>query len=125
MGAQAKESGPVNRAAATQIDQTAKTRSRISSGPPECLRTGQRTIAALARDDSGAAGQFYNFYVGFKCPPQRLAQAFGCLVRLQSENPNLTNPSSEQVSQCWADPSVMPEAGEPQAPASPTPGAYK
>ena len=35
------------------------------TGPVECIRTGQRTIAALARDDSGAATHFHTFYEAF------------------------------------------------------------
>jgi hypothetical protein len=87
--------------------------------PVECVRTGQRVIAALARDDSGTAGQFHDFYVAFKCPPQRLAQAFGCLVNLQTANPGLSNPSPEQVTQCWDEP--VP-ASKPPSPASAKPG---
>jgi hypothetical protein len=89
--------------------------------PVECVRTGQRVAAALARDDSGTAGQFHNFYVAFKCPPQRLAQAFGCLVNLQAANPGLTNPSPEQVTQCWDDPVPVPKTPPPPAPVKPSP----
>ena len=78
-------------------------------GTAECVRTGQRVIAALARDDSGTASQFHNFYSAFKCSPQHLAQAFGCLVNLQLANPGLSNPPQEQVTQCWEDPAVIPK----------------
>ncbi len=78
-------------------------------GTAECVRTGQRVIAALARDDSGTASQFHNFYAAFKCSQQHLAQAFGCLVNLQLANPGLSNPSQEQVTQCWEDPAVIPK----------------
>ena len=91
--------------------------------PVECVRTGQRVIAALARDDSGTAGQFHNFYTAFKCPPQHLAQSFGCLVSLQNANPGLTNPSTEQVSQCWDDPAPASKTPTPvpaPAPANPS-----
>lgn len=93
-------------------------------GPAECVRTGQRVIAALARDDSGAASQFFTFYTAFKCPPQHLAQAFGCLVGLQTKNPSISNPSPEQVAQCWADPSTIPEVKPPQ-PETPPAGEAK
>lgn len=88
-----------------------------ASLPVECVRTGQHVIAALARDDSGTASQFHNFYVAFKCPPQQLAQAFGCLVKLQTANPGLTNPSPEQVRECWEDPSTLPKVLPPPPPA--------
>jgi len=78
-------------------------------GVAECVRTGQRVIAALARDDSGAASQFQTFYNAFKCSPQHLAKAFGCLVNLQAANPGLSNPSQEQVTQCWEDPTEIPK----------------
>lgn len=93
-------------------------------GPAECVRTGQRVIAALARDDSGAASQFHTFYTAFKCPPQHLAQAFGCLVGLQTKNPSISNPSPEQVSQCWDDPTTIPEVKPPQ-PETPPAGEAK
>jgi len=76
---------------------------------PECVRTGQRVIAALARDDSGAASQFHTFYSAFNCSSAHLAQAFGCLVNLQTANPGLSNPTLEQVTQCWDDPTVIPK----------------
>jgi hypothetical protein len=87
--------------------------SKISPWPTECDRMGQRIIAALVRDDPGAANQFFNFYTAFKCPPQQLAKSFGCLVKLQNANPDLTNPSPEQVAQCWVDPSTTPEIKPP------------
>lgn len=87
-------------------------------GSAECVRTGQRVIAALARDDSGAAEQFHTFYTAFKCPPQHLAQAFGCLVALQTQHPNISNPSPEQVTQCWEDPATIP-AVKPEPPVQP------
>ncbi|MFZ4698722.1 MAG: hypothetical protein ACOYMG_01605 [Candidatus Methylumidiphilus sp.] len=82
-------------------------------GTAECVRTGQRVIAALARDDSGAASQFHTFYTAFKCPPPQLALAFGCLVNLQKANPGLSNPTPEQVTQCWEEPSEIPKV-QPQ-----------
>jgi hypothetical protein len=90
--------------------------------PAECIRTGQRVIAALARDDSGAASQFHNFYTAFKCSPTHLAQSFGCLVTLQTSTPGLSNPSPEQVSLCWDNPSEPPKvpAPPPPPPAQPT-----
>lgn len=94
------------------------------TGPAECLRTGQRVVAALARDDSGAASQFFTFYTAFKCPPAHLAQAFGCLVGLQTKNPTISNPSPEQVAQCWDDPSTIPEVKPPQ-PETPPAGEAK
>ncbi|MGZ8216925.1 hypothetical protein [Methylomagnum sp.] len=94
------------------------------TGPAECTRTGQRVIAALARDDSGAASQFHTFYTAFKCPPQHLAQSFGCLVGLQTKNPSISNPSPEQVAQCWNDPSTIPEVKPPQ-PETPPAGEAK
>jgi hypothetical protein len=78
-------------------------------------------IAALARDDSGAANEFHNFYIAFKCPPQHLAQAFGCLVGLQTQHPNISNPSAEQVAQCWEDPTTIPEVKPQPEPAPPQP----
>ena len=83
------------------------------TGPVECIRTGQRTIAALARDDSGAATHFHTFYEAFNCPSSQLAKAFGCLVNLQEKNPSISNPSPEQVEQCWATPSKIPEVAPP------------
>lgn len=102
----------------------AKAKPAAPSEPAECVRTGQRVIAALARDDSGAASQFHNFYVAFKCPPHRLAQAFGCLVNLQAANPGLNNPSPEQVAQCWDDPATLPKV-QPQPPANEADGGKK
>lgn len=81
-------------------------------GTAECLRTGQRVIAALARDDSGAASQFHTFYAAFGCSAPHLAQAFGCLVNLQASNPGLSNPSPEQVTQCWESPQETPVVHE-------------
>ena len=81
-------------------------------GTAECERTGQRVIAALARDDSGAASQFHTFYVAFGCSAPHLAQAFGCLVNLQASNPGLSNPSPEQVTQCWESPQETPVVHE-------------
>ncbi len=86
---------------------------KTDPGPPECMRVGQRVIAALARDDSGAARQFYDFYTAFKCPPQHLPRAFGCLVALQTTNPSLASPSPEHVTQCWEDPSTVPVVQPP------------
>lgn len=91
-------------------------------GPAECVRTGQRVIAALARDDSGAATQFYTFYSAFKCPPKHLAEAFGCLVELQTQNSSISNPSPEQVSQCWNDPATVPVVKPEPPPKAPAQG---
>jgi|GEM_PF-3004939 len=82
-------------------------------GPVECVRTGQRVIAALARDDSGAANHFHSFYEAFNCPNAHLAKAFGCLVTLQTKNPSISNPTAEQVSQCWEEPGKTPEVAAP------------
>ncbi len=87
--------------------------------PAECARTGQRVVAALARDDTGAASQFFSFYNAFKCPPAHLSQAFGCLVKFQAANPAISNPSPDAVSQCWSDPSALPSV--PPAPPRPVP----
>ena len=100
-----------------------KPKPKTAPEPAECVRTGQRVIAALARDDSGAANEFHNFYIAFKCPPQHLAQAFGCLVGLQTQHPNISNPSAEQVTQCWEDPSTIPEVKPP--PSEPAPAQPK
>lgn len=81
---------------------------KIIVGPAECARVGQRIIAALARDDAGAATQFYYFYNSFRCPPDHVAKAFGCLVNLQMKAPELSNPPPEQVEQCWNEPSKVP-----------------
>ena len=107
---------------AAVVAQATKTKSKPAAPaePPECVRTGQRVIAALARDDSGAASQFNTFYVAFKCPPQHLAQAFGCLVNLQTANPGLNNPTPEQVTQCWSDPSTLPKVEAPKPPETPS-----
>lgn len=80
----------------------------------ECIRIGQRVIAALAREDTGAASQFFNFYSAFKCSQTHLEQAFGCLASLQEANPGLSNPTQEQVTQCWKDPTVTPKVQPPQ-----------
>jgi hypothetical protein len=87
--------------------------------PAECVRTGQRVIAALARDDTGAATQFFAFYNAFKCSQPHLIQAFGCLVKLQAANPSISNPSPDLVNQCWGDPSSIPEVPPPPPPAEP------
>ena len=94
---------------------TSKIKPRLT-GPVECVRTGQRTVAALARDDSGAATHFHAFYEAFNCPASQLAKAFGCLVNLQEKNPSISNPSLEQVEQCWANPSKTPEVAPPVEP---------
>jgi hypothetical protein len=91
--------------------------SAAPAAPAECVRTGQRVIAALARDDTGAASQFFAFYNAFKCAPPHLAQAFACLVKLQAANPGLSNPSPEQVAQCWNDPATVPKVLPPPPPA--------
>jgi hypothetical protein len=83
--------------------------------PPECQRIGQRVIAALARDDSGSALQFHTFYTAFNCSAQELTQAFGCLVNLQTAVPSLSSPTPQQVAQCWADPTTLPEVAPPPA----------
>jgi hypothetical protein len=93
----------------------AKAKPATVSGTSECVRTGQRVIAALARDDSGAANQFHTFYMAFKCSPQHLAHAFGCLVNLQTAHPGLSNPSPEQVTECWEEPSEIPKVQPPPA----------
>lgn len=95
----------------------AKAKPAVPAEPPECIRTGHRVIAALARDDSGAASQFHKFYEAFRCPPTRLAQAFGCLVNLQTANPGLNNPTPEQVEGCWDDPATLPKVEAPKPPA--------
>lgn len=109
-------------AAASPAPEATKSKAKptVVAESAECVRTGQRVIATLARDDSGAASQFYNFYsTAFKCPPQKLAQAFGCLVNLQTVNPGLANPSPEQVAQCWNDPATPPRVlPQPQPPAA-------
>jgi hypothetical protein len=104
----AADPAPAKPAAPAKAVQPAKPHPKFT-GPAECIRTGQRVIAALARDDSGTANQFYTFYTAFKCPTQHLAQAFGCLVGLQTKNPGISNPSPEQVTQCWDDPATIPE----------------
>jgi len=109
---------PTTLAAAAQAAKP-KAKPAAPAEPPECLRTGQRVIAALARDDSGAANQFHHFYEAFKCPPQHLAQSFGCLVNLQTANPSLNNPSPEQVSHCWNDPTILPKVEAPKPPETP------
>ncbi|MFM8331364.1 MAG: hypothetical protein ACKN9T_06720 [Candidatus Methylumidiphilus sp.] len=105
-------------AAATKPAPTAKPAPAkpVPAVPAECVRTGQRVIAALARDDTGAASQFFAFYNSFKCPPPHLAQAFGCLVNLQTVNPGLANPTQEQVAQCWTDPATPPKVIPPPPP---------
>jgi vacuolar-type H+-ATPase subunit I/STV1 len=87
--------------------------------PAECVRTGERVIAALSRDDAGAANQFFNFYNTFKCSQPHLAQAFGCLVKFQTTNPAIANPSVEAIKQCWDDPSSLPKAPPPVATPAP------
>jgi len=99
-------SAPAANAASNQTKTASAVRPKAK---PECVRTGQRVIAALAREDSGAASQFHTFYTAFSCSPTHLAQAFGCLVNLQTANPGLSNPTPEQVSQCWDEPAVIPK----------------
>ncbi|MGH9894597.1 MAG: hypothetical protein ACREA0_21985 [bacterium] len=112
--------GPSKTVPAPKQKPPRKADAKTNPGPPECMRIGQRVIAALARDDSGAAGQFYAFYTAFKCPQQRLSQSFGCLVNLQTTNPSLANPSPEHVAQCWDDPSAVPVVQPPSQPATTT-----
>jgi hypothetical protein len=104
----AKSDAPSAKSAKPVQPAKAKAKPATNVGTAECVRTGQRVIAALARDDSGAASQFHTFYTAFMCSPQHLAQAFGCLVNLQSAHPGLSNPTPEQVTQCWEDPLEMP-----------------
>jgi hypothetical protein len=115
---------PVKPTAPAKAVQPAKPHPKTFTGPAECIRTGQRVVAALARDDSGAANQFYTFYTAFKCPTPHLAQAFGCLVGLQTQNPSISNPSPEQVQQCWNDPATIPEV-KPAQPETPPAGEAK
>lgn len=103
------------RIAAGKAKGAAKAAAKGPVTSPECTRTGHRVIAALARDDSGAALQFHTFYAAFKCPAQHLAHAFGCLVNLQTAVPNLSNPSPQQVAACWEDPATPPKAPPPPA----------
>lgn len=98
--------------AAAKAGATAKAAALV---PAECVRTGQRVIAALARDDTGAANQFFAFYNTFKCSQPHLAQAFGCLVKFQAANPAIANPSSDVVKSCWDDPLTLPKAPPPPA----------
>ena len=114
-GKTAKSEGIVSKAGQAV---KSKAKAPVISGSAECVRTGQRVIAALARDDSGAASQFHTFYTAFKCSPQNLALSFGCLVNLQKANPGLSNPSQEQVSQCWEQPSEIPKVLPPPPPAN-------
>ena len=111
---------PIQPVAAAAPSAKPKPKPAAPAEPPECVRTGQRVVAALARDDSGAASQFHNFYAAFKCPPQRLALAFGCLVNLQTANPGLSNPTPEQVTQCWTDPATLPKVEAPKPPEAPS-----
>ena len=104
---------------AKKIAKATKEHTKVSAVPAECVRTGQRVISALARDDSGAAGQFYSFYAAFDCSKSHLAQAFGCLVKLQNANPGLSNPSPEQVKQCWENPAAVPTASPVQPSSNP------
>ena len=97
---------PVANVASNQTKTSSPSRLKAK---PECVRTGQRVIAALAREDSGAASQFHTFYAAFSCSPAHLAQAFGCLVNLQTANPGLSNPTPEQVTECWDEPTVIPK----------------
>jgi hypothetical protein len=90
-----------------------------AAAPAECIRTGQRVIAALARDDTGVASQFFTFYTAFKCSQPHLVQAFGCLVKLQMANPAISNPSPDLVNQCWSDPSMLPSLPPSPPPAEP------
>ena len=113
---------PANSAKTAQpIAKPAKAKPALPAEPPECVRTGQRVITALARDDSGAATQFHKFYEAFKCPAPRLTQAFRCLVNLQTANPGLTNPTPEQVTQCWRNPATLPRVEAPK-PSAKAPG---
>lgn len=108
----AQAAAPAAKTVATTTKAKAKPAAPVE--PPECIRTGQRVIAALARDDSGAASQFHKFYEAFRCPPTRLAQAFGCLVNLQEANPGLNNPTPDQVEGCWDDPTTLPKVEAPK-----------
>lgn len=110
------EAAPAVKAATAPAKVAAPAKPAIPAAPAECIRTGQRVIAALARDDTGAATQFFAFYNAFKCPPAHLTQAFACLVKLQAANPGLSNPSPEQVGQCWDDPAVIPKVLPPPPP---------
>jgi len=106
---------PANSAKTAQpMAKPAKAKAALPAEQPECIRTGQRVITALARDDSGAATQFHKFYEAFKCPEPRLTQAFRCLVNLQTANPGLTNPTPEQVAQCWQNPAALPRVEAPK-----------
>jgi hypothetical protein len=106
---------PATKQARLALPAKAKAKPATVLGTAECVRTGQRVIAALARDDSGAANQFHTFYMAFKCSPQHLAHAFGCLVNLQAAHPGLSNPSPEQVTECWEEPSEIPKVLLPPA----------
>jgi hypothetical protein len=110
---------PSQAAVLSRPDPLRKLRIKSPADLPECERTGQRVIGALARDDSGAANQFYGFYTAFKCPPDHLAQAFGCLVELQASAPNLASPSPDHVAQCWDNPMTPPPPPPPPEPAKP------
>jgi len=109
-----KAAGEAKAAAAAKAQaQTAAPAKPAFAAPWECIRTGQRVIAALTRDDTGAASQFFAFYNAFKCPQPHLAQAFGCLVKYQKTNPTIASPAPEVVSQCWDDPAALPRAPAP------------
>ena len=104
---------PSQAAVLARPDPLRKLRIKSPADLPECVRTGQRVIGALARDDSSAANQFFAFYLAFKCPPEHLAQAFGCLVELQASAPNLANPSPDHIAQCWDNPTTPPPPPPP------------
>jgi hypothetical protein len=91
-----------------------------AGGPSQsdhCRWLGQRIVSLLSRDDAMTAKDFNPFYERFGCPPEHLAEAFGCVVAGdgQAQGDDL----AMRVDRCWTDPvagrypASAVEGGEP------------
>lgn len=102
---------------------------------PECQWAGERILSLLWRDDIRTATDFLDLYDRFQCPPEHVALAFRCLVKV-GVVPEQAEPGLPQRTRaCWADPNLdpaslkpetaVPQTGQPQGgetPASPPTG---
>ena len=82
---------------------------------PECQWAGERILSLLWRDDIRTATDFLNLYDRFACPPDQVAVAFRCLVKV-GVSPDQGDPGLPQRAQaCWANPALDPASLMPAA----------
>jgi hypothetical protein len=79
-----------------------------TAASPECQWAGQRILSLLWRDDIRTATDFLDIYDRFACPPDHVAVAFRCLVKI-GVSPDQGDPGLPRRAQaCWGDPNLDP-----------------